>query len=285
MHNDIIEMLKRHKLSHLVDNFDQYVRESLTLKTTSVPDCDIELGSSKIGGLPDLPIIVEWPQWKGKHLSFVCQINLSDLPRMNFLSILPQEGLLSFFYTFDQDAWGFDPEHKGGWQVIFSPLNTCSRYDLPNDLAAKNGKYSSCKITFHHSVTIPNSESIYMKDFGLNVFDKNYGNFYEEFCAEYSAENIIHRLLGHPDPIQGSMELECQLASNGIYCGNPEGYKDSRVPGLRAGERDWCLLLQIDSDEKASMMWGDVGRIYYWIQRNDLAEKNFNNSWFDLQCC
>ena len=285
MYYDVIELLKKHNLSHLADTFESYIRESLVLKTTSISNDDVEIGLSKIGGLPDLSTSFEWPQWNNKHLSFVCQINLSDLPRMNFLNVLPQEGLLSFFYTFEQDAWGFSPEHKGGWRIIFSLSETLSRHGLPNDLAAKNGKYSSCRISFQHSITIPNAESIYMKDFELKNFDKNYINFCEEFDTMYSKENIIHRLLGHPDPVQGAMEVECQLASNGIYCGNPDGYKDPGAPALRSGARDWRLLLQIDSDEKASMMWGDVGRIYYWIRKDDLAARNFNNAWFDLQCC
>jgi hypothetical protein len=44
-----------------------------------------------------------------------------------------------------------------------------------------------------------------------------------------------HQLLGWPTLIQNPMELECQLASNGIYVGNSEGYRNARVEGLRAG--------------------------------------------------
>jgi hypothetical protein len=36
-----------------------------------------------------------------------------------------------------------------------------------------------------------------------------------------------HHLGGYPDPIQGEdMELDCQLASNGLYCGDESGYND-----------------------------------------------------------
>jgi hypothetical protein len=42
------------------------------------------------------------------------------------------------------------------------------------------------------------------------------------------------------------MQLECQLASNGIYCGDPDGYKNPRVAELKSGAADWILLLQID---------------------------------------
>ena len=85
--------------------------------------------------------------------------------------------------------------------------------------------------------------------------------------------------------IQSEMELECQLVSNGLYCGDPSGYNDPKAKELEKGAKDWILLLQIDSeDEKTGMMWGDVGRLYFWIKREDLKNKNFNKSWMILQC-
>src|SRR5205814_3675825 len=55
----------------------------------------------------------------------------------------------------------------------------------------------------------------------------------------------IHRLLGHPEPVQGDMQLECQLVSHGLYCGDASGYRDTRATALRPGAADWRLLLQI----------------------------------------
>jgi uncharacterized protein YwqG len=93
-----------------------------------------------------------------------------------------------------------------------------------------------------------------------------------------------HQLLGWPTLIQNPMELECQLAANGIYVGNSEGYRDARVEGLRAGASDWLLLFQADSEDSAGMTWGDGGMIYYWIRRQDLEERAFEHAWFVLQC-
>ena len=95
-----------------------------------------------------------------------------------------------------------------------------------------------------------------------------------------------HHLFGHPQLIQNPMELECQLASNGIYCGNSAGYQSEEAKRLEAAAADWRLLLQIDTDEEGpGWMWGDVGRIYFWIKKQDLATRRFTDVWLIFQCC
>ena len=91
-------------------------------------------------------------------------------------------------------------------------------------------------------------------------------------------------MLGHPDEIQGDMKLECQLVTNGLYCGDSTGYEDPRAAELEADASDWRLLLQVASDEDAGAMWGDLGRLYYWIRDQDLRRGAFDASWLVLQC-
>jgi uncharacterized protein YwqG len=52
-----------------------------------------------------------------------------------------------------------------------------------------------------------------------------------------------------------------------------------------AAAAEWRLLLQIDSEQDAGMLWGDVGRIYYWIRARDLAARHLDQAWLILQCC
>jgi uncharacterized protein YwqG len=66
------------------------------------------------------------------------------------------------------------------------------------------------------------------------------------------------------------MQLECQLVTNGLYCGDASGYDDPRRRALETGATDWRLLLQIDSDDVLGSMWGDSGRVYFWIREQDV---------------
>ena len=94
-----------------------------------------------------------------------------------------------------------------------------------------------------------------------------------------------HQLLGYPSEIQAAMELECQLASNGLDCGDESGYQDPRRDVLEAGAKDWRLLLQIDTDEEGpGWMWGDLGRLYFFGRREELERGDFEPAWLVLQC-
>jgi uncharacterized protein YwqG len=93
----------------------------------------------------------------------------------------------------------------------------------------------------------------------------------------------LHRVGGNANEIQGPMGLEAELVSNGIYCGDREGLEEGRKRGLDAGAADWRLLLQVDSEERLGMMWGDAGRIYFLIRKDDLMGRRFDRVWLILQ--
>ena len=60
----------------------------------------INLGDSKIGGYPHLPIDFEYPQEEGYFYEFVGQINLSDLNDIDIPNF-PQKGIMYFFIDDD----------------------------------------------------------------------------------------------------------------------------------------------------------------------------------------
>ncbi len=93
----------------------------------------------------------------------------------------------------------------------------------------------------------------------------------------------IHRLLGHPEPVQGDPFIDCQLFSNDLEWAEVQT-NHTMASQLEKNATDWCLLLQIDSDPTANMMWGDVGMIYFCIKHDDLAKGDFDKVWLVFQC-
>lgn len=122
-----------------------------------------------------------------------------------------------------------------------------------------------------------------MKDQGLDW--KRDGDAFDELRNAPFAGLSRHQMMGYPSPVQNTgMELECQLASNGIYIGNPEGYRDPRRAELEPSAPAWKLLLQLDTDDDTGMMWGDVGTLYFWIREQDARCRDFSKVWMILQC-
>jgi uncharacterized protein YwqG len=240
--------------------------------------------NSHFGGLPSLPEDVPWPEWKGAPLAFLCQLDLTEIPDGCDRNWLPSSGMLYFFYSQEQETWGFDPKDKGSWRVIYAaaaPTTDGATRVAPAGLR-RDCVYSEKAISFTPVETYPDWE-----DERVNALDlsDHQGDQYIEMCSKVFSDGPAHHLFGYPSPVQGNdMDLECQLVSHGLYCGDPSGYQDPRAEELKAGRRDWVLLLQLDSDDDAGMMWGDCGMLYFWIRKEDLKEGRFDKCWMILQC-
>lgn len=245
-------------------------------------DPEVAVGSSKLGGRPDLPPSSAWPETKGSPQAFVCQLNMAEVSPLDSSRVLPKEGLLSFFYDLEAEVWGFDPGDRGGWHVVYTPPGTqLARLQLPPGLRSSQ-RFPGLPLSPARDLTLPPSDSIAMERLRLAEQEQR---ACDEALFEYThEESPSHRVLGHPQPIQGDMQLQCQLVTSGISVGDASYYGDSKRPEVEHGATEWILLLQIDSDENAEMLWGDCGRLYYWIRRDDLTAKRFDQSWLISQC-
>jgi uncharacterized protein YwqG len=239
--------------------------------------------NSRIGGQPIMPAEMEWPSWNGVPMLFLCQLDLSELPVGCNRHGLPLTGMIYFFYNQEQETWGFDPKDKGSWSVLYTPLSAsdCQLRDIPEEI-------DESMLPEEKSLGYENYKSFpdYYDErvFSLELSSKQVDQYYEQYSNNFNNEHA-HHLFGYPNPVQNNdMDLECQLVSNGLYCGDSTGYNDPRAVELTPGKSDWMLLLQLDSDEDANIMWGDSGMLYFWIRKEDLDELRFENCWMILQC-
>ncbi len=271
----------------LIGRAQEQIRPCIRLERAS------RRSSSYIGGLPELPEHVSWPVWNkpivGEDLpplSFLAQIDLGEEPKEHWPDWMPKEGKLLFFYDAEQSTWGFDPADHGSWTVLFvEGSERCAERAAPEALA-NYARYPRKDVSLVQGQSVPSYERIggYAAKLSKDEFAEIDAR-YEKLEREYSSEGPGHQLFGWPRPVQGDgMQLECQLVSNGVYCGNPDGYKSKEAKTLRPSAADWELLLQLDSDDDAGMMWGDLGKLYFWIRREDAKHRDFSNVWMILQC-
>jgi uncharacterized protein YwqG len=266
-------------LGRHAEKLERLARPGIRLRPHSVSDAAAGIGQSRIGGQPDLPASTEWPEYLGVPQSFIAQINLAETHGYDPGGQLPGAGILSFFYDSAQRVWGFDPSDKDGWAVLYTEASVNLAPRAFPDALPDQGRFRPVTLRPEGEITYARSELSELEAVGL---DADEGSTYDELIEE--VEGSIHRLLGHPNSIQGDMQLECQLVSHGLYLGNPSGYREPMAAELRPGAVDWRLLLQIDSDEAAQMMWGDSGRIYYWMHKDAMRECRWDKARLVLQC-
>lgn len=304
--DEAVTLIRASDLNKFADVLINQLCPSVLIDSAHLPREELTIGASRFGGGPDLPEGFQWPRWNGskmafdtpgttyqrvpfqeRPLHFIAQFDLNELRDLSACRDLPSKGMLYFFYDLEVQPWGFDPADHLGSRVIYvaDPIGSLTRQKTAHpDSAAES---HSCALTFSEDWTIPDGESLgveYQNDLAvLESIDELKQDLIG--ASEDQPFKPTHRLLGWPEPVQGDMQLECQLVANGIYCGNPAGYQDPRAEQLAAGAKDWRLLLQIDTDEAGpGWMWGDCGRIYYWIHKNDLRHCRFENARLILQC-
>jgi uncharacterized protein YwqG len=276
---DFRQRLTTAGLGRVAAELEALVRPSVRLRAAPTTESAVPCGASKLGGRPDLPDSVAWPVFQGLSQSFVAQIDLREVHGIAPKGVLPADGLLSFFYDAEQETWGFDPADRGAWAVIYTPHGArLEPRQTPPDVPGW-GRFIAGRIAAEAEPTKAPWELSEVEALGLTDAERD---AYAELTREDG--DVAHRLLGHPQPIQGDMQLECQLVSHGLYCGDSTGYDDPRAERLAPGAVDWRLLLQVDSDEALDMAWGDGGRIYYWLRRDALAARRWDEAWLVLQC-
>ena len=102
-------------------------------------------GTSKIGGKPDLPKDFQWFYYKGEDykkivenrpLSFLMQINCEEVHKYDKESLLPEKGMLYFFYELFTMTWGFSPQDRGSAKVFYydGEIEDLVPADFPEDM-------------------------------------------------------------------------------------------------------------------------------------------------------
>lgn len=248
-------------LEELTAHLAEHARPSVRL-------VDDARGRCQLGGEPALPPDVEWPRKDGRPLSFLASIEL-ECPEFRALDWLPRAGRLLFFYDGQEMPWGMDPADAGSWLVLHVTADAQPRA-APEDLA-RGQRFGPRPCAVLRETTLPSWE--HHAVVALDMTERESDAYIEHASSE------ANRVGGHPSPVQSDdMERDCEAMR--IRLG-ADRRRMSRAE-LRAGERDWRLLLQLRSD--GEWMWGDAGLLYFWVREEDARRGDFSAVWLILQC-
>src|SRR5262245_4445404 len=147
-------------------------------------------GTSRLGGVPDLPAGWAWPEQGGKLLTFIAQINFAEVPRLPVP--LPERGVLYFFLGIDE------PASNIGHRVLYwdGSGGELTRPRRPAESRFLNGEctaFDPAAVLFVPAVSLPS----FFHDPSLDVFADRL-NELEERLENASGYGKSSRLLGYP---------------------------------------------------------------------------------------
>lgn len=241
------------KLKQLEELVAPLIRDCtrLVIAEASRPIEDSNL-QSHFGGQPYFEEGEHWPKSKaGQHLSFVFQaFNTGEMH-------LPENiKLIQFYYDFQECPWSSEDD---GWLVkVYEELHSekVILIEKPKDL--ETTKF--CQITFEKAKSLPDWEGLdsYSQEISDLVCEINDDEPWEEYSK------LVQKLTGQED-------------YRSQFGGYPQWVQGESTPEDKEG-KPFDLLFQIDSEDNAGLMWGDVGLVYAFY---DGRKKKIE---FELQC-
>ncbi len=222
---------------------------------------------SKVGGQPYLPKNMAWPAAPDGHgLFFLAQINFAELPP---LPPFPNKGIVQFFIN-DDDLYGMDfedGENPDTFRVLFHPEVVENQSLLQTKLPTT---------TWDEDLLPHHPDESYPLIFGLGeeVVPISDYQFYQHFGSDF------FRQFGEKE-WDVMAELEKSVRSQGHKMG---GYAYFTQDDPRRPDDPMLLLLQLDSDERMDLMWGDMGVGHFFIREKDLLAQDFSRVLYDWDC-
>lgn len=269
--NTPLQDLLHARLTRVSAEVERAALPSVRLRAHPIDETQLSPGTTRFGGSPDAPPEWAWPEYNGSVLPFVGQISLAEIASSITSSPLPNSGMLFFFFDVEAffETW---PRNPATWKVEYIEHNPfISQCTAPTSMLPPKSAYHLCAVTSSLEWTLPHYDpydAASLPRLGLShpLKEEEMWTYFRLQAQLAGLEGVryhtpLHRCLGHPDPVQVDMSA-----------------------GLEGNASDWLLLLQVDSDGAPNTDWGDTGRIYYWICKQDALQRDFSRVQLILQC-
>ena len=286
----LIEVIEEYAVKPYKKSMLNEIQSSIRLKTTG-KSCK-EIGKTKLGGCPDLTKKISWATSKhdNNYISFLGQINLEEVQSFDEQELLPQKGMLYFFFNLDSGDDG---------KVIFSEEVAELERAIPPE------EFKEQKKSFFQRLLTGNSKKRILKESEVEIF-KEYNipswdslrieRIQKNTKTDIKPINAFEEGLFEDSYEEGEIETTSNHHLLGNYKGIQNEYHELNFIDFKIGDLEkmtlaeiekalkWKLLFQFDSDDNLEISWGDWGRIYFFIQEEDLKKKNFDNVKISADC-
>jgi uncharacterized protein YwqG len=282
-------------LRRVAPQLAQLKRNSIQIYNTLVEDeATLPIGTSKFGGLPDLPPEMKWFSREFKNptfnfssineasnyqdilidnklpMAFLAQLNLAEIAPYDRDNLLPKSGILYFFfarimYLYKAGLWKHDESYNSRNCVVYhydGDLSLLKRMDYPVNLPEEE-RHQACSLKFKVQETLPDIESAFIQDRGSKkgvvVLTEQEWETYVELLIEWKNRRAKknHRSIHH---LLG-------------HANNNQPYSGGVDPKTR-------LLLQLDGDYINNFDFGRDGRVFFLLDDDELKNRQWQNVYF-----
>ncbi|MDZ8262974.1 YwqG family protein [Nostoc sp. ChiQUE01b] len=268
----IITLIHEHGLSKYQDDILASVRPAILLKLGQAEAG--HKGQSRIGGVPDLPLSVPWPKNtpSDSYLCFILQINLAELPTFAE-NPLTKRGMLYLFAS--------ESENAAEQLVFYDGSESLEPAKLPEDTRLITDWYDNLvthRLEFELFPDIPRwaTNDFYRLCAHLNLDELKLN----DLCRTLS-ENSVGKLLGHASGIGHDPREDAYV----VRQVNPEwlyNYEQRQTLDMTHAQ-NWHNLLEVESNRKVDLMFGDAGYLQVLIHGEDLKRLDFSQVYVNLE--
>ncbi|MGX1809369.1 DUF1963 domain-containing protein [Nocardia sp. NPDC055321] len=244
---DLDALLREHIPPRLHADYHRAVRRAILLRKAR--DGDEVVGW--LGGVPLLSAGQEWPSDEGYFLEHVATIDLAKLPTIDLN--LPTTGTIAIFHDGESGMLRHVPAEENSYEAT-----------PPQSLIDDKGLYERVPLAYSVVPTLPTAYEMPLPelDFRDECYDEQLFEAVERFDEAWRAgDQPLHQIGGWASEIQGRND-------RGVLPGSEAEqhfYADRDKP---CGP---LLLIQIDSEYTNDMVFADCGKLYCFIDPDDLA--------------
>ncbi len=238
-------------------------------------------GESRIGGIPDLPESLPWPDdpTGRRRLCFLMQISLHELP-VFAQSPFPRRGMLYLF--------GDEGGRDAGRVMVYTgrepllptepPVGKPLATDAYDDLVAH-------RIGFQFAPDVPRWATRDFYELCKSFGPEHEGEFeYEDALDSLGhvlSEGAVGKLLGHAAGIGHDPREDAYVVREV----NPALRYDFAERGTLDMSRvaNWHNLLKVHSSDEVNLVFSDSGYLQALVHRDDLERLDFSRAYVDLQ--
>ena len=245
--------LQQPELASIAPAIEQLWSPALTFTTERLDEQSLPLGSTRLGGNPDLAAPTLWPRWNNYPMIFLLQLNLAEIAQLLPDSPLPKRGLLSFFSGVNDDLYGpsapIVPEEFGMAKVLYQdsldnllpvaypgPTEQLLQYQLP-----------PCRLQFTGpGLRLPELDGTPIARQQWQALDREHYDRLLQQVNPPKPEYAPHQLLGYSDAGRhNEMELEAALALHGLGLTAFTRMSKEQQTAFQLQATEWRLLLQL----------------------------------------